>query len=492
MDLEKEKIMTDKSQWQSIRTFIFAMIGMTIGIGNIWRFSYVFYTNGGGSFFIPYLVAIILMGLPFLILEYGLGFKYKKSFSKLLHDINPKFEIIAWMLVIFVFIVVIYYMVILSWDLVYLISSFSFNWGHNPSAFFTSNVGGSSNLSNIATIILPTFIGIIVLWALFWFVSNRDVDDGIGRMSRFLMPLLFIIMSFILIYSFTLPGFHLGLMTLLTPNWNALLDVDIWLAAFAQIIFSLSIGQAMAYTYASYLSEKSRLIDNVIMVVVANCVYEIFVAVGIFSILGYMSVTNSIPITELISEGTSLIFIVLPEIFEVMGPIGRIIAPLLFLSILFAGFTSSLALFEPLLSSCTGKFNWSRKKGVTVLVIIACCASLLFSTGISSLLVEIVDTFVNEFGILILIAIQAIIFTWCYDVNEVIPVLNENSTFHVGKKWKLTLKYLLPVLLILIWAIGIIGLIQELDMFRLGIYLFIALLVLALSVFFVKFKPDEE
>ena len=144
---------------------------------------------------------------------------------------------------------------------------------------------------------------------------------------------------------------------MLTPNWSALWDVNIWLAAFAQIIFSLSIGQAMIYTYATYLSEETRLIDNVFMVVLANSLYEIFVGLGIFSILGYMSVTSSIPITELISEGTSLIFVVLPEIFDVMGPVGRIIAPLLFLSILFAGFTSSLALFEPLLASVQQPFS---------------------------------------------------------------------------------------------------------------------------------------
>ena len=198
------------------------MIGATIGIGNIWRFSYVFYTNGGGSFFIPYIIAILVMGIPFLILENGLGFKYKESFSKLLHDINPKFEIIAWMLVLFVFIVAIYYMVILSWDFIYLMNSFTFVWGNDPSKFFVTNVGGSSDFANIGSIILPTFIGIIILWALLWIVSNNDVDKGIGRISKVLMPMLFIIMSFILFYSFTLPGFELGLKTLLTPNWNAL------------------------------------------------------------------------------------------------------------------------------------------------------------------------------------------------------------------------------------------------------------------------------
>ena len=427
--------MNEHSGWNSKLTFLFAMIGATIGIGNIWRFSYVFYTNGGGSFFIPYIIAILVMGIPFLILEYGLGFRFKESFSKLLHDINPKFEIIAWMLVLFVFIVAIYYMVILSWDFIYFLNSFTFGWGNDPSAFFATSVGGSSDFGSIGSIILPTFIGIIILWVLFWLVSNNDVDKGIGNISKVLMPLLFIIMSFILFYSFTLPGFEVGLKTLLTPNWNALLDVNIWLA-------------------------------------------------GIFSILGYMSVTSSIPITELISEGTSLIFVVLPEIFDVMGPVGRIIAPLLFLSILFAGFTSSLALFEPLLASVCDKFNWSRRKGVTVLTVIACCGSLLFSTGISSHLVEIVDTFVNEFGILILIALQAIIFTRYLDIAELVSVLNKNSAIKVGKKWKFILKYILPAMLIVMWIIGVGQLVYEVDLFKLGIYILITFLVLGLSIFF--------
>lgn len=214
--------MNEHSGWNSKLTFLFA-IGATFGIGNIWRFSYVFYTNGGGSFFIPYIIAILVMGIPFLILENGLGFRYKESFSKLLPDINPKFEIIAWMLVLFVFIVAIYYMVILSWDLIYLMNSFTFGWGNDQSSFFATNVGGSSDFANIGSVIVPTFIAIIVLWGLLWIVSNNDVDKGIGRISKVLMLLLFVIMSFILFYSLTSPGSELGLKTLLTPDWNRFL-----------------------------------------------------------------------------------------------------------------------------------------------------------------------------------------------------------------------------------------------------------------------------
>ena len=118
--------MSEKLEWDSSLSFIFAMIGAAVGLGNIWRFSYVLYSNGGGSFFIPYFTAIAIMGIPFLILEYGIGFSFKESFSKILKMINERFEYIAWVLVIFVFVVTIYYMVILSWDMVYLLTSFTF------------------------------------------------------------------------------------------------------------------------------------------------------------------------------------------------------------------------------------------------------------------------------------------------------------------------------------------------------------------------------
>lgn len=478
--------MNKSFQWNSVFTFILSMIGLTIGIGNIWRFSYVLYSNGGGSFFIPYVIAIVIMGVPFLILEYGLGFSAKERFSKLMHDIRPEFEIIAWILVLLVFVVVIYYMIILGWDFVYLLNSFNFGWGSDPNSFFINNVGGSSNLANSTTLIIPTLICTLVLWGIFWLVSIRDIDKGIGKLSTILIPLLFVIIIIVFIYAFTLPGFELGLKTLLTPNWSSLLDANIWLAAFGQILFSLSIGQAMVYTYASYLPKNTKLVDEVLLVVVANSLYEIFVAMGVFSILGYMSSTTSIPMSELISEGTGLIFVIFPQIFNEMGFMGHILAPLLFISILFAGITSSFALFEPLMSSMCDKFGWSRRKGVTILVLIACICSVVYSTGISSYLVGIVDKFVNNFGILILIGVQAIIFGWFYGIEKIIPYLNEFSTFKVGKKWAFIIKYILPVLLIIIWIFGLVKLFNGSKPIEITVDIIITLVVVGLSVLLTK------
>jgi NSS family neurotransmitter:Na+ symporter len=472
--------------WESPYVFLLAMIGAAVGLGNIWRYSYVVYSNGGGTFFIPYLIAIFIMGIPFLILEYGLGYKFKDSFSNIVKSINPKFEFVSWMLILFVFIVTIYYVVILGWDLVYLGSSFTFPWGSDPAAYFVQVVGGSSNLSNMTSFLIPTTIGLLVMWFLLWFISHRDLNDGIGKASRILIPLLFVLMFFIVIYALTLPGAGVGIATLLNPNWNLLWNVEMWLAAFSQIIFSLSMGQAIAITYASYLPEGSKLNDNVLIVIFANCTFEVFTAFGIFSILGYMSVTAGTPMVQLVNEGTGLIFVVFPMIFNIMGPIGHIIAPLLFLSILFAGITSAVAVFEPMVNSTLHKFGWSRKKTVTVLSVIGCAFSLMFTTGISSYLVGVVDGFINKFGILFLLAVQCVIFTWFYDVESLIPILNKNSRFKVGKTWKFVLKYILPIFIFIMWIFGISDLILNSDLFEMTIYVVIIIIVVAVSVIFSK------
>ena len=415
--------MSEQPQWDSSISFIFAMIGAAVGLGNIWRFSYVLYSNGGGSFFIPYLIAIAIMGIPFLILEYGVGFSFKESFSSIMRKIKPEFEVIAWILVLFVFVVTIYYLVILSWDLVYLFSSFTFNWGTDTASYFVNTVGGSSDLTNANFLLIPTTVCVLLLWISVWFISHRDVDSGIGRVSKILIPALFVIMGIIIVYALTLPGSVVGINALIHPNWNGLLNVNIWLAAFAQIIFSLSMGQAIAITYASYLPKNSKLIDNVLIVVFANSAFEVCTAFGVFSILGYMSFINGTPITDLITEGTGLVFIVFPMIFNIMGSVGRILAPMLFLAILFAGITSALGCFEPMLSSTSAKLGWSRKKAASVLSIIGCAFSVLLTTGISSYVVGIIDSFVNEFGILLLIGVQCIIFAWVYGVEHFLPLL---------------------------------------------------------------------
>lgn len=167
--------MTNANQWNSRLAFLLSMIGAAVGLGNIWRYSYVVYTNGGGTFFIPYLVAIFLMGIPFLILEYGMGYRHKDSYSNIVKTIHPKLEYLSWALILIIYFVVIYYLVIVAWNLVYLGSSLSFDWGSNAALYFTNVVGGSSDLSGMTTFLIPTTIAMVLVWICVWYIHTRTL-----------------------------------------------------------------------------------------------------------------------------------------------------------------------------------------------------------------------------------------------------------------------------------------------------------------------------
>ena len=363
--------------------------------------------------------------------------------------------------------------------------------GSDTAAYFVQNVGGSDNLSNINNFFIPVGISVVVSWFILWFISHRNIEKGIGLASRILIPSVFVIMAIIVVYALTLPGAIIGINALINPNWNLLFDINIWIVAFSQIIFSLGIGEALALTYASYLSDNKGLTDNVFFVVASNSSFEIFTAFGVFSILGYMSATSGTPLVELVSEGTGLIFVVFPKIFSLMGVIGNILWPLFFLAVLFAGISSAFAFFEPIIGSISSKTDMSRKKLVTILSIIGCLCSLIFTCGISSYLVGIVDGFVNKFAILLLIAVQCVIFGWYYGAEKVIPVLNEKSRIKVGFLWKTIIKYILPIFLVIIWIIGIIELFIESNQFEIMISVGLIIIVLVLSAIFYRMKSTK-
>lgn len=174
-----------------------------------------------------------------------------------------------------------------------------------------------------------------------------------------------------------------------------------------------------------------------------------------------------------------------------MGIVGRVLAPLFFLAVLFAGISSAFAFFEPLIGSISSKSNMSRKKLVTILSIIGCLCSLAFTCGVISYLVGIVDGFVNKFGILLLIAIQCIVFGWYYGTDKVIPVLNEKSRIKVGTLWTAIIKYILPIFLIIIWLIGIVDLFMNVSQFELMVDIGLIVIVMALSTIFYKMKSKE-
>ena len=478
----------DKNEWGSNLSFLLAMIGSAVGLGNIWRYPYVLYSNGGGAFFIPYIVAILIMGIPFLILEYGVGYNFKSSFPKAVKSISKKWEYLGWFLPVAVFMILIYYSAILGWDGFYVIISAFKGWGADPNAYFTGSfLQANDTLGGLGTFVPFVAIAMLVGWVIMWVISHTDLEKGLGRVSKVLVPLLFAIMIFIVLFSLTLPGAGIGLAELYNPDWSLLLNFNIWMAAFGQMIFSLSLGMSIAFTYASYTKDDSDLVSNALWVTVANCGFENFAAIGVFSILGYMSLQSGVAVPDLVTQGTGLVFIVYPTVFNVLDDWASVIGPLFFFTVYLAGLTSILSTIEPLSFSIQNKFGWSRNKTMTILCVFGAAVSMIYATAMGSYILGIADTFVNQIAILIGVIFECIIFAWIFKAENIIPKLNAKSkSIKLGKWWLVVVKYVLPIFIAIVWIGGILEVISSGSMLELAILAILTVILLGATFIFTK------
>ena len=227
------------------------------------------------------------------------------------------------------------------------------------------------------------------------------------------------------------------------------------MAAFGQIFFSLSLGMGAGFTYASYTEDNIDLISSGLYVIMANCAFENFAALGVFSILGYMSLQSGTPVSKIVSQGTTLIFVVYPQVFNILGTIGLILGPLFFFSVYIAGITSILSSFEVLSISIQNKFTLSRRKATSILTLIGGLASMVYATSAGGYILG-ADLFVNNIAIILSVFIECILFAWIFKAERLIEFMKSRSkTFKLGKWWLIHVKYIIPILLTIIWFGGI-------------------------------------
>ena len=482
-----------ESRWDNSTGFLIAMVGAIIGLSGIWKFSYLMYENGGGTFLIPYILAIVIMAIPILVLEFGIGFKYKSSLPKIFYNIKSEFEIVAWFIVVLIFIVLIYYTCIMSWDLIYIILSLFKGWGNNPSVFFTTTLlHSSSSPYGLTYLVVPIGIALAFIWGFIYLFSRKEINRGILTISKISLILSFVLLLGILIFSLQLPGSRTGIMALFNPNWSVLLDYNVWLAAFGQLVFSYGLGYAIASTYSSYLPDNAKLIDNAWIIVLVSLVFEILVSVLLFAIMGYMALGRNIPITSLVSDGFSLIFVVFPNVFNIMDPWVYMVAPAFFLLLFVGSLSTILALIEPLSASISEKFGWSRNRTVRQLVLVGLFTSFIFATGMGEYLLRITDQFITQFAIILAVLLEIIVLGWVFDIEDIRSILNENSFIKLDQSWIITIRFIIPIILAIIWIIGVYNLILIGDRQSLLVQSIIAsiFVIVPLALTIIPFKGD--
>jgi len=483
-----------QNEWGSNLSFLLAMVGAAVGLGNIWRFPYVLYSSGGGAFYIPYLVAVLILGVPFIILEYAVGYNFKASFAKGLRKIHKKFEFLGWLIPISNFTIMIYYSAIIGWIGVYVVVSFYKGWGDNPKYFYENTlVKSTSSPSGLLQFIPAVGISMIIDWVIIWFVSHRELEKGLGKVSKILVPLLFIVMTIIVVYSLTLDDATLGLYELFHPKWESLLNFKIWMSAFGQIIFSLNLGLSLGFTYAGYSGKETDLITNALIIALSNCLFENFCALGVFSVLGYMAKIENVAVNEVIKQGTSLIYITYPAVINTLGKFGYVLGPAFFITVFLAGLTSFLAMIEPISFCIQNKFTWDRKKCATVLLIIGGALSLLFATAYGDTLLGIVDTYINQILILLCILVECIAFAWVFKAENTMRTLNDRSkSIKLGTWWLLIVKYILPIFIIFVWIGGVIDTVKTGTTAQTISFVILTVLIFGITSIFTFKKPTNK
>mmetsp|Transcript_31567 Transcript_31567/g.100964 ORF Transcript_31567/g.100964 Transcript_31567/m.100964 type:complete len:674 (-) Transcript_31567:32-2053(-) len=399
----------DTELWTSRITYILAAVGSAVGLGNIWRFPFLCYRNGGATFLIPYFISLFALGIPLFVLETTMGQGSGKSALGAFFDISPRCKGIGYLSLISTCGIVVYYCVILAWCLRYLfatVSTLGFRGGlpwnaGAASSFYQGSILAKRFLcsprAHLASYIRPCAPGNVslpfytfdqVMYAErqgcacrpagFLHQGNLQADNVLAlfiiwvlillmcclgtktlKFSTYVtVPLPYVMLVALFIRGVTLPGAGLGIKYYLQPDFSKLFSdtidpvsgevtsaAQVWLQAATQIFFSLSLAEGAMITYASYNPPHYPIVSNVLAVALTNCFTELFAGFCVFSILGYLAEVRGARIEEVVAAGPGLVFEVIPEALSLM-PSPTIFTLMFFLMLLMLGLSSAVSLVQ--------------------------------------------------------------------------------------------------------------------------------------------------
>ncbi|MBU1088080.1 MAG: sodium-dependent transporter [Candidatus Omnitrophica bacterium] len=448
--MAKDVFTQHRPQWKTHIGFLLAAIGSAVGLGNIWRFPYLCYKNGGGAFLVPYFIALLVVGIPLMILEIGLGHKMRGSAPASIAVISQKWEWAGWWQVILgMFGILLYYSVVISWCFNYFFFAFNGQWGADPNTFFFKQFlmvsNGPFEIGDLRT---PILVGLMLVWFFNWLIVFVGVQKGLERANKIFMPLLFILTALIVFWGIRLPGASEGIKLYLKPQFSRLADIRVWMDAFSQIFFSLSLGFGVILAYASYLPRKSQIVRDAVIISFVNCLFSVFAGFGVFSVLGYMAHNTGQAISEVVTESIGLAFVVYPKAISMLPAFSREFGLVFFAILVIAGLSSGISILEGITSAIIDKFHYSRKVVVSVLSIIGFLGGIIFTTRAGILWLDIVDHFVTNYGIIIAAILECIIIGWIFKAKKLREHINHFSSWNLNKWWwDISVKVIAPVIL---------------------------------------------
>ncbi|XP_042323146.1 sodium- and chloride-dependent betaine transporter-like isoform X2 [Sceloporus undulatus] len=401
-EVEEEDELQDRGQWTNKVEFVLSVAGEIIGLGNVWRFPYLCYKNGGGAFFIPYLIFLFTCGIPVFLLETALGQYTSQGGITAWRKICPIFEGIGYASQVIELYLNIYYIVILAWALFYLFNSFTavLPWAscNNPwnsehckdfliNSSWTNGTQPANATSpviefwerralkitdgihNLGTVRWELALCLLLAWIICYFCIWKGVKST-GKVVYFTATFPYVMLTVLLIRGVTLPGAIEGIIFYLKPDISRLTDPQVWMDAGTQIFFSYAICQGCLTALGSYNKYNNNCYRDCFMLCFLNSATSFVAGFAIFSVLGFMAQEQGVPISAVAESGPGLAFIAYPKAVTMM-PVSQLWSCLFFLMLIFLGLDSQFVCVESLVTAIVDLFpGVFRKKGRRELLIL--------------------------------------------------------------------------------------------------------------------------
>ncbi|KAL3042374.1 hypothetical protein OYC64_020339 [Pagothenia borchgrevinki] len=473
--------------WSRQIEFTLAGIGCAVGLGNVWRFPYLCYRSGGGAFLVPYLLMLVVLGVPLLYMELIVGQYTRRGPVHALANVCPLLKGVGIASVAISFIMCTYYNLVITWALYYLFSSFQspLPWQNCNNTWNTQNCTShdvtNSSYSSTASqeffkykmlqqtggvdeaglIRWELFLILLLAWIIIYFCIFKGVKST-GKVVYFTALFPYIILIALLINNVQLPGALDGITFFIVPDWNMLLSVEVWVNAAAQIFNSIGIGFGSLLAMSSYNSFNNNVLKDTLTIAIINSLTSLLAGFVIFSAFGYMSHLQGIPISDLAVDGPGLVFVVYPQAFSNM-PVSQLWAVMFFFMLLCLGLDSEFAMVEVMVTSLMDEFyhkliRFFKRKELFVLAVCGAAAILgipcVLQVGIY--VFQLMDHYTAIVSIMFLAFFEVIAICWCYGVTRLSDNLEEMTGKRANLFFRVCWLIVAPVLVGVILVFSII------------------------------------
>lgn len=452
-----------REKWSSRSAFILASIGSAVGLGNAWRFPGLAAKYGGGAFLFVYLVAMLVIGIPLLMMEIAIARHTRQGAPGSMRAMHKKAESIGWIAVSNGIGISIYYAAVFAWVILMFFMSFKFAGmtGNTEAAssLWADTIKTTGTTSGFTTVSWPVVGCLLLAWAL-CYVCIRNGTTSVGKVVKFTVSLPVICLLIMAVRGMMLPGAMSGLAKLFIPDWNALGDSNLWVDAIGQVFYSLSTSMAIMFAYGSFLSDDSNIVVDTTIIAFSDMFVSVLAGIVMFTTMAGVGMLDNMS-----ASGIATAFIIYPQAIVKISDSGifnMIFAFIFYFCLITLAIDSLFSIIEGISTALSDKFHLDKKKTTLTICIVEGVVSLIYVTGAGLAVLDIVDYFINSYTLLITGILEMIAAGWFFKTVKVLDELNRNTgKFKMPAWWFLpSIKFISPVVLAGLFIWNLVNLIK--------------------------------